>query len=260
MPPSRAVPAEPLAIVIPTRNEAANVPLLLPPLLALGLARRVYVMDDASSDGTVEAVETLAARHAELVLVRRTGPPGYGHACAEGLRRALAEGAELCLQMDADLSHDPRYVPALVEAAANADLVLGSRYLHGISVVNWSLRRLLLSTWANGYVRALAGLRVRDCTTGFRLWRRALLERIGLESVHSGGYSFLVETLFRATRLHARIREVPIIFVERRFGESNLSKRVVVESAWLPWRLLASRLRDRLTSLAHAPKEETPRS
>jgi dolichol-phosphate mannosyltransferase len=246
MRPWRAVPAEPLAIVIPTRNEAANVPLLLPPLLALGLARRIYVMDDASSDGTVEAVEKLAAEHPEVVLVRRTGPRGYGRACAEGLRRALDEGAELCLQMDADLSHDPRYVPDLVAAAAGADLVLGSRYVQGISVVNWSLRRLLLSTWANEYVRALGGLRVSDCTTGFRLWRRPLLERIGLERIHSDGYSFLVETLFRATRAGARVREVPIIFVERKFGQSNLSKRVVLESAWLPWRLLASRIRDRL--------------
>jgi dolichol-phosphate mannosyltransferase len=240
------VPAPPLSIVIPTRNEAANVPLLLPSLLALGLARRIYVMDDASSDGTVEAVEKLAAEHEEVVLVRRRGPRGYGRACAEGLRRAIAEGAELCLQMDADLSHDPRYVPALVEAAAHADLVLGSRYVQGISVVNWSLRRLLLSTWANEYVRLLGGLRVRDCTTGFRLWRRPLLEQIGLEQIHSDGYSFLVETLFRATRLGGRVVEVPIIFVERRFGESNLSKRVVLESAVLPWRLLAARIRARL--------------
>jgi dolichol-phosphate mannosyltransferase len=253
MSPSPAVPAQPLAIVIPTRNEATNVPLLLPALLALGLARRIYVMDDASEDGTVEAVEKIAAEHEQVVLVRRTGPRGYGFACAEGMRRAVAEGAELCLQMDADLSHDPRYVPELVAAAAGADLVLGSRYVQGISVVNWSLRRLLLSTWANGYVRALAGLRVRDCTTGFRVWRRALLERIDLERIHSGGYSFLVETLFRATRLGARVAEVPIIFVERRFGESNLSKRVVLESAWLPWRLLAARIGARLRPSAAPP-------
>jgi dolichol-phosphate mannosyltransferase len=247
------VPAPSLAIVIPTRNEAANVPLLLPPLLALGLARRIYVMDDASGDGTVEAVEKLAAEHEELVLVRRSPPRGYGRACAEGLQRAIAEGAELCLQMDADLSHDPRYVPALVAAAAHADLVLGSRYVQGISVVNWSLKRLLLSTWANEYVRRLAGLRVRDCTTGFRLWRRPLLEQIGLEQIRSDGYSFLVETLFRATRLGARVAEVPIIFVERKFGESNLSKRVVLESAILPWRLLAARVRARLRAGAAPP-------
>jgi dolichol-phosphate mannosyltransferase len=162
------------------------------------------------------------------------------------MQAAVLTNARYICQMDADLSHDPRYVPALVEAAAHADLVLGSRYVQGISVVNWSLKRLLLSTWANEYVRLLGGLRVRDCTTGFRLWRRPLLERIGLEQIHSDGYSFLVETLFRATRLGGRVVEVPIIFVERQFGESNLSKRVVLESAVLPWRLLATRIRARL--------------
>jgi dolichol-phosphate mannosyltransferase len=239
---SRPVAPDALAVVIPTRNEAGNIPLLLPQLFALDLALRVFVLDDNSTDGTVEAVERLAAAHPGLRLVRRTGTPGYGRACVEGLTLALREGAEQVVQMDADLSHDPRYIPDMIAAGAHADLVLGSRYVNGISVVNWSLQRLLLSTGANLYARLLAGLRVRDCTTGFRLWRRSLLERIDLEGIRSDGYSFLIETLFAATRAGARIEEVPIIFVERRSGESKLSLRVFLESLLLPWRLLAQRL------------------
>jgi dolichol-phosphate mannosyltransferase len=230
-----------LAIVVPTRNEVENVAELIQQLHALGLDLSVYVMDDDSTDGTVEVVERLARSHPNLALVRRTANPGYGRACIEGLQRAVAAGAERVVQMDADLSHDPRYVPALLAASEEADLVLGSRYVHGVSVVNWSLKRLALSVGANQYARTLAGLRVRDCTTGFRLWRRSLLERLPLGQIRSNGYSFLIETLFHATREGARIVEVPIVFVERRSGESKLGSRVFLESCLLPWRLLARR-------------------
>lgn len=235
-----------LAIVIPTRNEVGNAPSLVSELFSLGLEPSVFVMDDASTDGTVESLERLAVEHDGLHVVRRSGPRGYGRACVEGLLCALRGGAELVLQMDGDGSHDPRYVPSMIEASREADLVLGSRYVHGISVVNWSLKRLLLSTAANRYIRLFTGLKVRDCTTGFRLWRRALLENLVLEDVRSDGYSFLVETLFRARRAGAKVVEVPIIFVERRAGESKLSLRVFLESALLPWRLLAQRLVGRL--------------
>jgi dolichol-phosphate mannosyltransferase len=241
----RAVPAR-IAVVVPTRNERGNVEELARSLFALGLDLELWVMDDASTDGTPEALEAMAAGEPRIHVVRRSGERGYGRASAEGLRRSLDAGAELVLQMDGDLSHDPRYVPDLVRAAEGADLVIGSRYLHGVSVVNWSLKRLILSTWANAYVRALAGLTPRDCTSGFRLWRAALLGRLGLERVRSEGYSFLVECLFRASRDRARIAEVPIVFVERKAGESKLSTGVMIESAILPWRLLGRRLLERL--------------
>lgn len=250
VPAATATPFRRLAVVIPTWNEAGNVDVLVESLFALdldlGLEVSVWVMDDGSTDGTLEALDAIAARRPLLHVVRRPGPRGYGRSCVDGLLRALGDGADLLLQMDGDLSHDPQYVSALLAAASRADLVLGSRYANGISVVNWSLSRLLLSTAANRYVRALAGLPLSDCTTGYRLWRRALLERLRLSDVRSEGYSFLVEMLFRASRAGARIEEVPIVFVERRSGTSKLSGRVVVESALLPWKLLAQRFLDAL--------------
>ncbi|MEJ2086824.1 MAG: polyprenol monophosphomannose synthase [Acidobacteriota bacterium] len=231
-----------LAIVTPTLNEAGNIETLVSKLLELEPRPSIYVMDDGSTDGTLEGLEAIAAANPSLHRIRRTGARGYGRACVDGLERALEGGAELVLQMDADLSHDPRYIPSMLAASSEADLVLGSRYVDGISVVRWSLRRLMLSTAANRYVRSLAGLRPQDCTTGFRLWSASLLRRMDLDTIRSEGYGFLVETLFRASRLGARIVEVPIIFVERESGESKLSSRVFVESALLPWRLLARRL------------------
>lgn len=146
-------------------------------------------------------------------------------------------GADLICQMDADWSHDPQYLPALTKAAADHDLVIGSRYLNGVSVVNWPLRRIFLSAFANRYIRSVTGLRASDCTSGFRCWRREMLERLPLDRMVSDGYAFLVELLFEAHRRGARIGEVPIIFIERRAGSSKLSGKVVLESALTPWRL-----------------------
>jgi dolichol-phosphate mannosyltransferase len=139
--------------------------------------------------------------------------------------------------MDADFSHDPKYLPDMAAATADADLVLGSRYLHGVSVVNWPLHRIMLSSFANRYVRAITGLEVSDCTTGFRCWRREALARIPLEGLISDGYAFLVEQLHLARRVGCRIREIPIIFIERRGGASKISSSVLLESAIVPWRL-----------------------
>jgi dolichol-phosphate mannosyltransferase len=155
----------------------------------------------------------------------------------EGLQRALASDAELIVQMDADLSHNPEYLPALVAAAQQHDVVIGSRYLHGVSVVNWPLHRLFLSAFANRYIRAVTRLSPQDCTSGFRCWRREALARIPLNRVVSDGYAFLVEMLFHAARQGSRIGEVPIIFVERRQGQSKISSAVLVESLIIPWRL-----------------------
>jgi dolichol-phosphate mannosyltransferase len=153
------------------------------------------------------------------------------------LMRALSDGADLIFQMDADFSHDPKYLPDMAAAATDADLVLGSRYLRGVSVVNWPLHRIILSSFANRYIRTITGLDVRDCTTGFRCWRREALARLPFERLFSEGYSFLVEQLYVAHRIGCRVREVPIIFVERREGSSKVSSRVLLESAIVPWRL-----------------------
>lgn len=240
-----ATPAERarIAVVVPTRNEVDYAPILVRELLAKPLDLSVWVMDDGSTDGMLERLAPIEAADPRLRVVRRSGPRGYGRACVDGLERGLAAGAEILVQMDGDGSHDPRYLDDLLAAAAaGADLVIGSRYLHGVSVVHWPLRRLMLSVGANRYVRALTGLSPTDCTSGYRLWRAPLLARLGLGTLRSEGYSFLVETLFRARGLGARVAEVPIIYVERRGGASKMSGRVMVESAFLPWRLLLRRL------------------
>jgi dolichol-phosphate mannosyltransferase len=160
----------------------------------------------------------------------------------DGLKHAVASGAGLIFQMDADLSHNPEYLPALAQAAGTFDLVIGSRYLMGVSVVNWPLHRIFLSAFANRYVRAITGISAADCTSGFRCWRREALERLPLDSMVSNGYAFIVEMLFEAARRGCRIGEVPIIFVERRQGQSKVSGRVLAESLIVPWRLRLRRL------------------
>ena len=174
-------------------------------------------------------------------VIHRTGARGLGRSLVAGLQRALESDADLIFQMDADFSHDPKYLPDMAAAAADADLVLGSRYLHGVSVVNWPLHRIILSSFANRYIRAVTGLEVSDCTTGFRCWRREALARLPLEGLISDGYAFLVEQLHLARRIGCRVREVPIIFVERREGTSKISSSVLLESAIVPWRLRLKR-------------------
>ncbi|RPI57643.1 MAG: polyprenol monophosphomannose synthase [Acidobacteria bacterium] len=229
------------AVVIPTYNERENLPELTSEILRYD-GYRIIVVDDDSPDGTGAVADDLAAKHAgRLSVIHRHGARGLGRSLVAGLMRALTEGAELIFQMDADLSHDPKYLPVMAAAAADADLVLGSRYLRGISVVNWPLHRIILSTLANRYVRAVTGLDETDCTTGFRCWRREALARLPLEGLISDGYAFLVEQLYLARQLGCRVREVPIIFIERREGASKLSAAVLLESAIVPWRLRLKR-------------------
>ncbi|HWQ00044.1 MAG TPA: polyprenol monophosphomannose synthase, partial [Vicinamibacterales bacterium] len=232
-------------VVVPTYNERENLPLLASRLMELA-GVSLLVVDDASPDGTGELAERLAARWpGRLRVLHRRGLRGLGRAYVDGLRAALATGAPLICQMDADLSHDPAYLPDLVAAAAEFDLVIGSRYVSGVSVVHWPLRRILLSAAANRYIRAVTGLHIRDCTGGFRCWRRDALARLPLEGIRSDGYAFMVEMLFEAARRDCRIGEVPIIFVERRAGVSKVSRRVLAESLVMPWRLRARLLGDR---------------
>jgi dolichol-phosphate mannosyltransferase len=229
-------------VVVPTYNERDNLPHLVRGVLAHE-GFRMMVVDDASPDGTGEIADRLAAEYpGRLDVLHRTGPKGLGRSYIDGLQRAVAQtDVDLICQMDADLSHNPEYLPALAAGAAEHDVVIGSRYLQGVSVVNWPLHRIFLSTFANKYIRAVTRLTPRDCTSGYRCWRREALARLPLGQMVSDGYAFLIEMLFEAKRRRYRIGEVPIIFVERKVGESKVSTPVLVESLIIPWRLLMRR-------------------
>jgi dolichol-phosphate mannosyltransferase len=228
-------------VVIPTYNERDNLPQLLEGLLQYP-ALRVLIVDDQSPDGTGQLADQLSQQWpGRIEVLHRTGPRGFGRSLLAGLAKAVQSDVDFVFQMDADLSHDPKYLSEMIVAASNADLVIGSRYLNGISVVNWPLRRIILSAFANQYVRAVTRLSVRDCTSGFRCWRRDALARLPMDRLESEGYSLLVEMLYLAERARCRIVESPIIFVERRQGVSKMSSRVMLESALTPWRLLVRR-------------------
>ncbi len=224
-------------VIVPTYNERENLAALVRAILE-NPGFRVMVVDDNSPDGTGLLADALAEEFPRRVeAVHRTSARGLGRSLLDGFTRALAGGADLIFQMDGDLSHDPKYLPDMAAAAAEADLVIGSRYLKGVSVVNWPLRRIMLSAFANRYIRAVTRLRVADCTSGYRCWRRDALAHVPLDHLVSEGYAFVVEMLYRAHKAGCRIREVPIIFVERRQGHSKVSSRVLVESFIMPWRL-----------------------
>lgn len=228
-------------VIIPTYNERENLPVVIDRLLRTpGL--RVLVVDDGSPDGTGQLADALArSTNGRVSVLHRTGPRGLGVAYIDGMKHALGTDATEICQMDADLSHDPADVPRLVEHTAQADVVIGSRYVPGGRVEGWARRRVLLSAFANHYVRAITGLEIRDCTSGFRCWRRDALERLSLDRFRSNGYAFQVELAWQAASAGCRIAEVPITFVERRQGASKLSSRVILESAILPWRLVLGR-------------------
>ena len=227
-------------VLVPTYNERDNLPSLVRAVMAHpGFS--VMVIDDRSPDGTGAVADALALEFPGRVeVLHRTGRKGLGRSYIEALTIARTRDEDFVCQMDADWSHDPQYLPDLVNTAVNRqlDLVIGSRYVQGISVVNWPLRRLILSAFANRYIRAVTHLPADDCTSGFRCWRRAALSRIPLDRIVSEGYAFLVEMLFEAHRRGCRIGESPIIFVERRMGRSKMSRGVILESVYMPWRLV----------------------
>jgi len=226
-------------VLIPTYNERENLPILVADVLAVP-GTEVMVLDDQSPDGTGAVADALAAQYPGRVRVlHRTGQRGLGVSYLEGFRHAIASDADLVCQMDADLSHDPKYLPAMIQVALDgADLVIGSRYLNGISVVNWPLRRIILSSFANFYIRTVTGLALRDITTGYRCWRRTALAKLPLDKIVSEGYAFLLDVTFMAADAGLRIVESPIIFIERRQGASKLSSGVLIESLFTPWKLV----------------------
>jgi len=226
-------------VIVPTYNERANLVPLLERLLAIP-DLRVLIVDDASPDGTGQIADGYAAANrARVQVLHRTGKRGLGLSYIDGMYVALRTDATHICQMDADLSHNPADVPRLLHAAEQADFVIGSRYVAGGRIENWPLHRRMLSTFANRYIRAITRLAIRDCTSGFRCWRREALERLPLASIRSDGYAFIVELAWEASRAGLRCTEVPITFVERREGASKLSSGVIMESAIVPWRLAA---------------------
>ena len=227
-------------VIIPTYNERANLPVLVAGLMKHADVR-VLVVDDNSPDGTGALADTLGrAYEGRVSVLHRTTNRGFGRSYIDGMRQALNEPVDLICQMDADLSHDPAQLPDLLAAATHADLVIGSRYIPGGRIVNWPLKRHILSRFANTYIRTVTRVGAHDCTSGYRCWTRAALAALPLDSFFSDGYSFLVEMLFVAHRRGCHIAEVPITFVERREGESKVSRAVLVESALTPWRLISN--------------------
>ena len=228
-------------IIVPTLNERANLRELCEGIRAHVPAADVLVVDDGSSDGTAELARALGTELGRVDVIERGRRLGIGSAYREGFSRGLARGYERLVSMDADLSHEPRYLPALIGAAEEAGVAIGSRYQRGISVVNWSLKRLALSVGANWYARIVTGLPVQDCTSGFQCFRREVLEAIGVERLRFNGYAFLVEVKYRAHRRGFRLREVPIIFVERRWGLSKNGLGSILGGMWAVWALRVGR-------------------
>ncbi|MBH10641.1 MAG: dolichyl-phosphate beta-D-mannosyltransferase [Candidatus Marinimicrobia bacterium] len=224
-------------IISPTYNEKKNIESLIEKILVPNPEYDLLVVDDNSPDGTAKVVEKLQNKYSNLYLENRSGKSGLGTAYIHGFKWALRQGYKSIVQMDADLSHDPNDIPKLVKQLQTYDLVIGSRYVHGVSVVNWPIRRLILSYGANLYSRIITGIPIKDSTGGFKAWRSHVLEKIELNKVQSQGYSFQIEMNFRAWIRGFNITEHPIIFVDRTIGDSKMSRSIMVEAIWMVWKL-----------------------
>jgi dolichol-phosphate mannosyltransferase len=222
---------------MPTYNERENLVELLRRIFAEGLPLEILIIDDNSPDGTGAVADELAAADPRVHVMHRPGKMGLGSAYVAGFRYALERGYDAVFEMDADFSHNPESLPEFLRELETADLVVGSRYLYGVTVVNWPLKRLILSYLANVYSRVITGMPLKDATGGFKCFRRQVLESLDLSRVKSDGYGFQIEMNFKAWRKGFRIREIPILFVDRRAGESKMSRRIVWEAAWMVWRL-----------------------
>ncbi len=228
-------------VVIPTYNEVDNLPLITASVLSLGIpGLSILVVDDNSPDGTGEVADKLAERNPESVhVLHRTGPRGLGRAYIQGFKWALAHGADRIIQMDADFSHSPSYIPTMLQKSMEYDVVIGSRYVHGGKLdERWGLWRYFLSWWANAvYSKAILGIKTKDATSGFKCWTRQALEAIDLDTIKSNGYVFQVEMTYVSEKLNLRIIEIPIYFEDRRKGHSKMSAPVKLEAAWRVWEI-----------------------
>lgn len=225
-------------VIIPTYNEKENAEKIIGAALAADPRVEVLIVDDNSPDGTGDIVDAITKANPRVHLMRRAGKLGLGTAYRDGFRWGLGKDFEYLMEMDADFSHDPNHIPKFLEAARDADFVLGSRYLEGnVTVVDWPMRRLLLSYFANVYARWVTGLKLWDATGGFKCFHRRVLEAIDLDDVRSNGYAFQIEMSFRAIRKGFRAREIAITFTDRTHGTSKMNKGIVREAIWMVWRL-----------------------
>jgi dolichol-phosphate mannosyltransferase len=222
-------------VVIPTYNERENLPLLVPQVLARDPRIEVLVVDDSSPDGTGKVADELAAADPRVHVLHRPQKQGLGPAYRAGLRRALDLGADVVVQMDADFSHPPETLDTLLAEIQHHDAVMGSRYLNGITVVNWPIERILLSWFGNWYVRKVTGLPITDTTGGFRCLRRQTLEQLDLERIRANGYAFQIELNYRLHHQGARVKEIPFFFLDRTRGASKLTLRIGLEALWMAW-------------------------
>ena len=225
-------------VVIPTYNEAQNIGQMIKQIFSLGLTNlHVLIVDDSSPDGTAAIVEGLQTEKQNLHLLKRSEKSGLGTAYVAGFKFALKNGYDYVFEMDADFSHDPEEIPRFLEAIKDNDLVIGSRYVTGVNVINWPLSRLILSVGANKYTRIVTGMPIHDGTGGFKCFRRNVLEAIDLDKISSDGYSFQIEMNFKAWKKGFRIKEIPIVFTDREAGSSKMSKKIIREAIWMVWKL-----------------------
>lgn len=225
-------------VIIPTYNEKENIRTVIERLRALAVKVDILIIDDNSPDGTADIIRDMQTKDQHLFMLNRSGKLGLGTAYLTGFRWALTRDYEYILEMDADLSHNPDDVPKLIkECEKGYDLVIGSRYCNGVNVINWPIKRLILSYGANKYTRIVTRMPIMDATAGFKCYRREVLSGINLDRVKSSGYSFQIEMHFRAWSQGFKIREVPIIFVERSEGRSKMSKNIVWEAVFMVWKL-----------------------
>ena len=222
-------------VVVPTYNERINLPLIVPLILQQDARIEVLVVDDNSPDGTGQLADQMAGGNRRIHVLHRPGKAGLGKAYLAGFRWALECGYDFIFEMDADFSHDPKFLPEFLQAIETADLVIGSRYRAGVNVINWPISRLLLSLGANEYARRVTGLPLTDSTGGFKCFRRRVLEAIDFEKVRSNGYSFQIEMSFRAWKQGFRLVEIPIVFTDRVEGQSKMDKRIVREAIRMVW-------------------------
>jgi dolichol-phosphate mannosyltransferase len=224
-------------VIIPTYNEMDNIPKLLPIVLSKDDSINILIVDDNSKDGTAQYVIEQQKSNPRLHLLQREKKLGLGTAYIAGFKYALANGYDFIFEMDADFSHNPDEIPGFLKAIKENDLVLGSRYIDGVRVLNWPMRRLLLSFFASVYTRIITGMPVRDATGGFKCFRRKVLEGIDLDKVQSNGYSFQIEMTFKAYKKGFKIKEIPIVFMDRVKGTSKMSKKIVYEAVFMVWKL-----------------------
>lgn len=229
---------EKILVIIPTYNEADNIEIIISKIIDLNIPNLfILVVDDNSPDQTGRVVEKICDSDSRVSLIQRSGKLGLGTAYVEGFKFAIENSFDYIFEMDADLSHDPNEIPKFLEMVKTYDLVIGSRYITGVNVINWPLSRLLLSLGANWYTRVITGLPIRDCTSGFKCFRRDVLESLDLDNVSSDGYSFQIEVNYKAWKKNFKICEIPIIFVDRMKGNSKMSRKVMREAAWIVWKL-----------------------